>query len=516
MLDRRRFLAGLAAAAAAAAATGSVAGCSDDGDGDAEEAALPDGVFALGVASGDPLADSVILWTRLAPRPTDGGGMPDADVRVRWEVATDEAFADIVADGSSTAVPAFAHSVHVDAKGLEPDTAYWYRFVAGGQTSPVGRTRTAPAADQELDRLRFVFASCQDWRDGYYSAWGHAAEEDVDLVVFLGDYIYENGDGDEDQIREHGSDEVFTLDDYRNRYGLYKGDTELQAAHARFPWILVWDDHEVDNNYAGVSGETQPTPSEDEFRARRAAAYQAYYEHQPVRVDPPDGSDLVLYREVAYGRLASFFVVDTRQYRSDQPCTDSGDIGAPCPERTAPGNTLIGDEQAAWLADALGASRARWNVLANQVVMTPLPFGPLFNLDQWDGYPGDRTRVLEILAREEVSNPVVLTGDIHASGVGDLMDDRPGAPVVGTELVGTSISSSFDEDLATAAESLLANLPQVKWFYARARGYVRCEVSPDQWRTDFRRVSTVTETRSEIATDTSWVVRDGTPGAVEA
>ncbi len=516
-LTRRRFLGGLLAGVA-------VAACSGGDDGSPGQRAidvpnpeavpdLPGDPFTLGVASGDPTPSSVILWTRLAPSPTKGGGMPDGDVPVRWQVADDERFTDIVAAGVVTARPASAHALHVDAKGLDPDTTYHYRFTTAQWTSPVGRTRTAPAADARPERLNFIFASCQDWRDGYWTAWRHAAAEEPDLVVFLGDYIYEGG-ASPGGVRQHGTDEVTTLADYRNRYGLYKGDAHLQAAHAAAPWLCTWDDHEVENNYAG----TTPQDAADAagFAARRADAYQAWYEHTPTRIEPPgheDGGSADVYRTLDWGRLARFFVLDTRQYRTDQPC--GADLAADCPERTAPSATILGEEQETWLVERFGDTEATWNVLANQVIMSPVPLGPLFNMDQWDGYPGDRERVLAAMVDTELANPVVITGDIHASGVGDLVP-AVGADAVGTELVGTSISSEFTPELIEVAEDLIGGLDHVKYFAAASRGYVSCEVTPDALTARFRSMSTVKERGGDITTASTWVVDAGTPGAHEA
>ena len=529
-ISRRRFLAGLVASAAVGTAcsgddsstTSSPSTPGKPGGGTdttrstttAPVPDLPPGLFSLGVASGDPLPDSVILWTRLAPEPLTGGGMPDADVPVRWEVATDAGFGAVVAGGVTTATKALGHSVHVDADGLEAGAAYFYRFVVGQERSPVGRTRTAPAAGADSDRLRFLFASCQNWKDGYFTSWSHAVEEDVDLVVFLGDYIYESGKDGGGGARDHNSDEVVTIDDYRNRYGLYKGDADLQAAHAAAPWVTTWDDHEVENNYA--AGIAQDPGDGIDFVARRAAGYQAYYEHQPIRVEPPDGDSLDLYRILDWGGLARFYVLDGRQYRSDQPCP-GGDIVGDCPGRNVETATMLGREQEDWLGTSFASSKATWNVLANQVIFTPLPLGgSLYNMDQWDGYPAARTRLLEQMTAAELANPVVITGDVHASGVGDVSTGVAGAPVVATEFVGTSISSEFTPELIDAAEALIGGLPQVKWFDARQRGYVVCELTPDTFTTTYRAVSSIAEPEADISTLTTWLVKAGTPGAREA
>lgn len=523
-LSRRSFLAALAAGAA-----GVATGCSgSDGDGAsssstavppttpvARPSARPSALFGLGVASGDPLADSVVLWTRLAPGP-GGGAPPTGHVSVGWEVADDEEFTAVVASGEVAAVADLAHSVHVDARGLAADRWYWYRFTVDDEVSPVGRTRTTPAPDASPDRLRFAFASCQDWADGRYTAHDHLAEEDLDLVVFLGDYIYETGAGDEgdDAVRRYDTDEPVDLAGYRARYALHKSDPSLQAAHARCPWLLTWDDHEVDDNYAGaVAGDGA---SGEGFLARRAAAYQAYYEHQPLRVDPPTGPDLRIHRSFAFGDLLTFFVLDTRQYRDAQPCDDEDDLGRAC--EAVEGTDLLGAEQEAWLFDGLRSSGAIWNVVAQQVVMTPVevPFGdpPLVNLDQWDGYPSSRQRLLEVFADGGVANPVVLSGDIHAGGAADLHRDPTdtSSPTVAAEFVGPSISSAFPARFVALVEAAAAVASPLGYLNASQRGYVRCEVTRDRWRTDYRLVDTTSNRTSAVATDATFELRAGRPG----
>ncbi len=529
VLGRRAFLAGLAAA-------GLAVGCSGDDDGgNANEngagagrsgdtapadlppvpGGLPDDVFALGVASGDPVPDSVVLWTRLVADPLAvGGGLPQQLVPVHWQVASDEGFGDVVAEGDAVADPALAHSVHVDPGGLDADTWYWYRFAVGDRVSPAGRTRTAPAADAGPDRLRFAFASCQNRQDGYWGALDHLADEDVDLVVFLGDYIYEDPPSDAG-VRRAETPAPVDLDGYRLRYGEYKRDPLLQAAHARAPWICTWDDHEVENNYAGDVSQVEgnaPAPR-DEFRARRAAAYQAYYEHMPVRMDQPDGPDATLYRDLGWGTLARFFVLDGRQHRSDQACNAVADVGPACPAVGDEERTMLGAEQERWLGEALDASDARWNVLAQQVIVSkieiPVGSSELINLDQWDGYPAARSRLARQLAG--VRNPLIVTGDIHASGVGVLTrdPDDPATEPLATELVGTSISSEFPAGYAEIVEHAGDVAPAIRYVNARRRGYVVCEVTEDEVRADFRYVSTVTAPRADVETGATWLVLHG-------
>lgn len=486
---------------------------------------LPDQLFQLGVASGDPLPGSVILWTRLVADPiaADGGLTTGEPVPVEWEVATDEDFDDVVASGDAVAEPALGHSVHVDADGLEPDTWYWYRFTVGGgddpKVSPVGRTRTAPEEGADASSLRFAFASCQNRQDGYWNAHTHLAQEDdLDLVVFLGDYIYE-GPTEETSAQPYQTPVPVDLTTYRQRWGEYKADPALQGSHARCPWVCTWDDHEVSNDYADELAE-DADPGDEEARAQfldqRAAAYQAYYEHLPVRLDPPDGPDYRIYRQVAWGNLARFFVLDGRQYRSDQACLPVVYSAGPlCAEGQEEARTMIGDEQEDWLGQALSGTEATWNVLAQQTIVSAVPLaGDVVNLDQWDGYPAARRRLVEQL--REVSNPVIITGDIHVSALGLLTEDPddPSTAPVATELVGTSISSSFP--LPELVEPLADTLPNVRYIEARRRGYVVCTVSGDELRAEYRFVSTVDAPDADLETGATWVVRNGDPDPVEA
>ncbi|HEY3140803.1 MAG TPA: alkaline phosphatase D family protein [Acidimicrobiales bacterium] len=528
-IDRRAFMAGVVATALAAAACSSEddAAQSEDTGQPAEDSnttgdsrpALPTDlaaeVFALGVASGDPLPDSVILWTRIVADPlADDGGVGTAPIPVSWEVAADKEFADVVASGDAVAVPLLAHSVHADASALEPDTWYWYRFSVGDRISPVGRTRTTPAKRSSPEKLRFAFASCQNRQAGYWTAHKHLAEENIDLVLFLGDYIYEEAPGAPGPNANRSPAPV-DLPTYRARWADYKTDPALQAAHARCPWVCTWDDHEVSNDYADDVAQFAD-PADQEGRARfldrRAAAYQAFYEHSPVRLDPPEGPDYTIYRHVLWGKLAGFYVLDGRQYRSDQACADSAILagtsaGPLCDEAKAEDRTMLGEEQEAWLGDAFEASDARWNVLANQTVMTTVPFASgIYNLDQWDGYPAARDRLLEQLV--DVSNPIVITGDIHLSGVGTIgqQPDDSDAPVA-VEFVGTSISSPFPA--ADLIESTVSSVPEVHYINARQRGYVVCTVTPEETRAEFRFVSTIADPEATVETGATWIVTDG-------
>jgi len=476
--------------------------------------------FTLGIASGDPLPDGVVLWTRLAPDPLVGGGMAPERVSVRWEVAADESFQRIVRTGSTVATPDLAHSVHVDVRGLESGRPYWYRFVTGEHESPVGRTFTAPPAGSDPAQLRFAFASCQNYEAGLYTAWQHMAEEDLQLVVHLGDYIYEGGVG-RNGVRQHNGPETVTLEAYRNRYALYKSDPSLQAAHAAFPFIVTWDDHEVANNYAGPNVVRMTM---DEFLLRRAAGYQAYYENMPLREAAiPRGADMQLYRRLKYGRLAEFNVLDTRQYRSLQPC--GGHVGSGwlpgCADARDPSQTILGHEQRDWLHDGLRGSPARWNVLAHQVPMAPYEYpredgsqDP--SMEKWAGYAFERDQLMRLFHEAPIRNPISIVGDVHQNWLADLKADynRDDSPVVGTEFVGTSITSGGDGvDYADNREPWMPANPLVR-FANGQRGYVRCTLTPERWVTDFRVIPFVSRAGAPVATRASFVVEDRRPIAV--
>ena len=471
--------------------------------------------FTLGIASGDPWPDGVVLWTRLAPDPLNGGGMSNRIVPVKWEVATDEQMQKIVARGTSMARPEMGHSVHVEVHGLQPSRWYWYRFTVDAGSSPVGRTRTAPALNASNDRLNFAFVSCQHYEVGHFTAYKHLAQDDLDLVLHLGDYIYEYGIT-EDRPRRHNGPEIKTIEDYRNRYALYKSDPLLQQAHAQFPWAVIWDDHEVDNNYAGLTPEDKQTP--EEFARRRAIGYQAYYEHMPLRrsVLRP-GNNVRIYRQLSYGKLANFTMLDTRQFRDDQPCDDGSKPA--CPESLNPNRTILGAEQEQWLKRSLVNSKAQWNVMAQQVMIGAVDIAPgadkVFPMDQWNGYAAARQRLLEFIRDRKPSNPIVLTGDIHSNWVNDLKPEfyREDSPVVATEFVGTSITSGGDgSDVRPTTASVLSENPHIKFFNGQ-RGYVRCSVTPQRWQTDFRVVENVSKTDGAISTRASFVVESGKAGA---
>jgi len=480
---------------------------------------VPDNLFTLGVASGDPSPGGFVIWTRLAPRPLEGGGMPDEAVEVAWEVAEDERFAKVVQHGKVNAISAWAHSVHVEVEGLQPNRTYWYRFHASGIDSPVGRTRTMPALDVMPERLRFTFASCQHFESGLFTAYEHMAQDDLDLVVHLGDYIYE-GPATKQGVRQHVGPKLRTLADYRNRHAQYKTDAALQAVHAAFPWLVTWDDHEFENNCAGaISQDKNVSPAD--CLIHRAAAYKAYYEHMPLRrASLPSGPDMLLYRHIAFGRLAEFFVLDTRQYRTDQP---HGDGNKPQgDEALDPRGTLLGAEQEKWLQDGLAASGGRWNVLAQQVMMGLVDREAgdkvAYSMDQWPGYEANRRRLLKFFHERKIANPVTIAGDIHSNWANNLLADFADldSRVVASEFVGTSISSGGDGSrVPRNLDRTLTENPFVK-FHSAERGYVRCTVTPKLWRSDYQAVEYVTRPGAPLVTRASFVVEDGKPGVESA
>lgn len=437
----------------------------------------------------------------------------DASVPVRWEVAADDGMRRIVKWGTVLARPEWGHAVHVEVRGLLPDRWYWYRFHVPGAETPVARTRTLPSVASKPQRMRFAFCSCQHYEWGYYAAHRQLSHEDVDFVVFLGDYIYESSIAS--GVRRHNADEPQTLEQYRNRYALYKLDDNLQLAHRAFPWIVTWDDHEVDNNYAGLVSENDD-PVET-FRRRRAAAYQAFYEHMPVRRQVlPQGPNALLYRRFGFGRLATLHVLDGRQYRDNQACGDR--TKPPCDEWRRDDRSMLGAVQETWLSSGLANAGTTWHVLGNQVVMMPIDLDPgpgeLYNMDSWSGYPAARTRLTTAIAERRIQNVVAITGDVHASYAGEV----PGSPRSRTnaavEYVGTSMTSDGDgSEGLERVRAIMPSNPHLKFHHNR-RGYVRCDVTPTLWRSDYRTVPHVQRADVEIATSASWVTPKGT-GRVE-
>ncbi|SEQ27171.1 alkaline phosphatase D [Solimonas aquatica] len=479
--------------------------------------------FTLGVASGDPLPDGFVLWTRLAPQPLDdesgAGGMPALAVPVRWQVAEDEQFRKLVAQGSTLAEPQWGHSVHVEVRGLRADRRYCYRFFAMDAESPRGWTRSAPAAG--MGRLRFALASCQHYEQGYYAAYRHLVREAPDLVLHVGDYIYESSR--EDGVRQHRVNNPQTLAQYRRHHAQYKLDADLQAAHAACPWLLTWDDHDVQNDYAGAHSQFNDPP--ERFLLRRAAAYQAYWEHLPLPLSArPHGPDMRLYRSRDYGELLRIYLPDDRQYRDDQACGSAGHWGgellADCAQRVDPRRTMYGAAQEAWLQQRFAQSKARWNLLAQQLLMAPLDQQPgpgeVWWSDGWDGYPAARTRLLQSMRDTQLRNPLVLGGDIHSFWASELKADfaDPQSPNIACEFTGTSISSlggGYER-----YQALLPENPHIRFFDSRFRGYALGELSRDTLQMQFRALDDVRDADSGIRTLASFVVEAGQARIVAA
>jgi alkaline phosphatase D len=489
--------------------------------------------FSLGVASGAPRADGFVLWTRLAPDPLSDdpetpGGMSGGDVPLRYEIATDEAMTKIVRRGEATAEHAFGYSVHLDVGGFDPGRSYWYRFVSGEATSPVGRAVTLPAADAALDRLRFGYVSCANYEHGYFSAYRHLTDENPEFVLFLGDYIYETIEENRPIVRRHSDGvEASTLPTYRNRYAQYRLDPDLARLHAHVPALVTWDDHEVQNDYADQWSEYFDDPAQ--FLIRRAAAYQAFYEHMPVRpiLSRPNGPLMRVYDRFTFGDLIEVSLLDGRQYRSREACYGPPKKGGGhletnggCPERLSAGRTMLGFDQEAWLYSALAHSKAQWNLIAQDVLMAQLREKldgvDAFWTDDWDGYPANRTRLLQHIHDSKVSNPVVASGDIHSFFANDLKlnFDDPQSPIVATEFVGTSIAS-YGPPYDPIAQALPDN-PHVHYFESRRRGYVIADLQRDKMNVRMRAVSDAHDPKATIETLKSYVVENGRPGVVEA
>ncbi len=475
--------------------------------------------FTLGVASGYPLPENVVLWTRLAPDVPAGGGLPPVPVPVQWELAHDERFARVARSGVAWARPDEAHSLHVEVNRLEPDRWYFYRFRQGGFASPVGRTRTAPRPDAAPERLRLAVCSCAHWEQGWFTAYRDVAQSGLDLCLHLGDYIYETSWG-RDKVRHFpDASEVVTLEDYRARYALYRTDPDLQAAHAACPWLVTWDDHEVDNDYAGEL--SQDGDPREWFLARRAAAYQAYYEHMPLRRSQvPLAGHASLYARQGFGKLAWVFVTDGRQHRSQAPCNEPGytggrEIDEPCPGLEDPQRSFFGAQQEAWLQRQFWRGGVTWNVLAQPNLVAPLDRrpGPGTRLwtDSWDGYPAARRRLMEQLAGAE--NPIVVGGDVHSFWVSDLrrVPEQPDSPVVAAEFVGSSITAGSGRTNA-AVESVKPENPHVRFCEAEHRGYLRLELGRTEARAELRAVDDVLDPRSTVRTLAAFTVEAGRRG----
>jgi alkaline phosphatase D len=483
---------------------------------------FPADPFLLGVASGYPTPDGFSLWTRLALVPLEpDGGMEPASLDVVLEVAEDDTFRTIAHKAKVRAVPELAHSVHADLAGLRPDRWYHYRFRCGDAESPVGRTRTAPAIDAPVSRLRFAIGSCQHLEHGWYVAHRHLLDEDLDLMVFLGDYIYESAAGN-DGVRRYAGGEPHTLGEYRVRHAEHRSDLDLQRLHGAVPWLLTWDDHEVDNDWAGEQGEDL----DPAFLQRRAAAFQAWFEHMPVPLrKTPHGPSLTVHDSIPFGQLARFTLLDDRQHRSPQSCPKPGRGGsnvvdrAACPEVGDPARTLLGTEQERWLDETFAASRQRWNVIGQQTLMAPFDAreddGLQLWTDGWEGYPEARRRLLASMVERKLSNPVVLGGDVHTSYVADLHLEPwdLASPVVASELTCTSLTSNGGTPESGARFHALN--PHLKYANGWQRGYVAFELTPEQCVANIRVVD-AKDPDSGVETAASFVIRAGAPGPVRA
>ena len=482
--------------------------------------------FGLGVASGDPTSDGMVLWTRLLPAEPGAASSP---LTVRWEVADDDRFLRIVQRGTATALPELAHSVHVELAGLAPDRWYHYRFLHGDAVSPTGRTRTAPAAGQMPGRLRLAFASCQNWEHGHYAAWHHLVQDAPDLVLFLGDYIYEyTSPADTSGLaRVQTLRHATTLADFRDRYALYKSDPQLQAAHAACPWGVVWDDHEVQNDYAGAHGRGDDPAA---FLALRSAAWQAFYEHMPLRAASLGAGHLgtqglALHRRLAWGQLAHIHLLDMRQHRDVQACRRTGARSAgalrpeDCAALAAPSRTLLGTAQERWLDTGLAQDarqQARWSVLAQTTLFSPRAYpSGLRATDTWDGYPAARQRLLQSIAGHAPRNTVVLGGDIHQNYVCRVPADaeRPDAPTLASEFCGTSISSRSGTT-QDKVDAVARHNPHVLLARCEERGYGLADITPARWTTTLRALDDPLRADSGAHTLARFVVEDGRPGPV--
>ena len=482
--------------------------------------ALPDYPFRLGVSSGHPTDQSVMLWTRLVPDPAQpDGGMPPLDWSLRYEVAADEGFRRVIARGLAHAEARLAHSVRVEVQGLSPARDYWYRFDAGGYTSPIGRTRTLPSGRARVGQLHLAVACCQHYEHAHFAAWRHVASDAPDLIVHVGDYIYE-GAPTANRVRSHIGNACRTLADYRQRYTQYLLDPALQAAHAAAPWLVTWDDHEVANDYAGeYDGRAT---AREAFLARRAAAYQAWYEHLPVPASmaPREDGGALIHSRHHIGRLVSIHMLDQRQYRSAEACPTPGRAGGnrfgdECTERLDPARTMLGSSQEQWLADGLRQHPAQWTLLAQGTMFTQLDELPgeanRYWSDAWTGYPAARQRLLESLAAARSTNPVILSGDLHAFVVAGVraVPENGDSPLVAAEFVTTSISS--DSRPQGSLDEWRENNPHIQLMDGRQRGYLTARISKERMQVDLVAIDDANRPDSGRKALGSFVVEDGNP-----
>lgn len=449
--------------------------------------------FTLGVGSGDPAPDGVLLWTRLAPEPLADVQPLPSTVEVTWTVATDPQLTQKVAGGTVAAQAATGHSVHIPVSGLQPGTRYYYGFTALGKASRLGRTKTAPLG--AVSSVRFASANCQAWHDGFYAAHRGIAAEDLDFVVHLGDYIYEHGQVGGDHVRDHEGSEILKLSDYRRRHALYKGDPSLRAAHAAHPWFLTWDDHEVVNDYSGTS---KP------LRKRRAAAYQAWWENMPIRGTEPTTPQI--YRQQKWGDLLELTVLDLRQYRSAQ---------------NLPDGTILGAQQKSWLKSRIDNAADSWHCWVNSIMLSQLarPGGGYYFTDQWDGFLAERKEVLSHARSAGLEDLVVITGDWHSAFVDDIRPDFDdvSSPVIGTEFTAHSVASGAysPEWNATNGPVMGGANPHLKYFEGNRYGYDVYEVTPQRWSTHMRVIGDRRDPASPVGTLTTFHVDRGVAGSYE-
>lgn len=463
--------------------------------------------FSLGVASGLPRPDSVLLWTRLLPAPEEAAALARLpSVALDYELFADSALKQPVRSGRIDALATRAHSVHLPLRGLQAGRDYWYRFHCAGAVSPVGHTRTAPLEGARALRLRLALASCQHWEHGHYAAHRDIARQDLDFVLFVGDYIYE-GTGRMDAVRSHGGPAPRTLDEYRARHALYKSDPALQAAHAAHPWVMTWDDHEVVNDYANDRDQAYSDPAV--FLKRRAAAYQAYFEHMPILPvgDASQGqASTRIHDRMVWGDLAELWTLDNRQHRSHHACPDpyrgGGRLVLDCAELEDPQRSMLGLAQERWLTQGLNASTRGWKLLAQGTQMAPSGLDALSGLratytDGWDGYPQARKRLMGAIQQAGLRDVMALGGDVHYNQAGNLRlnpNDAKSAPLA-SEFVTTSISSRGMAN--SRLQTLQESNPDMVYARSDERGYALLEITPHQARCQFR--STVNAQREDAA-----------------
>jgi alkaline phosphatase D len=497
MVNRRTFLQTIAAIAA---------GNFNAAVANPKHEVITENPFRLGVASGSPKTGGVVLWTRLAINDVTGFD----PIPVAWEIFDDLEPRKIIAKGTELALRELGHSVHAEVNGLSPGRWYQYRFVVGNWVSPTGRTRTLPSQFEPIERLRFAYASCQRWEEGYYSAYRGMLAESLDLVIFLGDYIYESKCRANDVVRTHNLPKAVTLDDYRKRYALYKSDENLQRMHSACPWIVTWDDHEVENDYSGLDS----LNGTRNFGRRRAAAYQAFYEHMPIRRSEilersAEGiNHLRLFHRFEFGSLACFHVLDGRQYRN----SGYGDPASGMSPRS-----MLGAEQESWLRSGFQVPEEKksiWNLICQQTAFSPRNYGALrnqkTNIDSWDGYQESRLHVLELIRSHRPKNPIFLGGDIHQNWIANVHQDPydVASPLLAAEFCGTSISSKSGAKKKSVERIAKLN-PHCLLADAERRGYNVIELSSQAARISLRVVDDITDPDSKISTLASFSVKNG-------